>query len=239
MNTNDNYSTNDYRAYLEHSWGKKPEQKSAEKAYNAKYYQEHKEKWKKYAENAGKKLGIGYKDEIEGAELAAEAHKTNARVSDTQIDAEKKRLEALEDQRDFDADRYRRARITELDNIAALKKNGNLVEFGGNKGLISYDINDKNTINRLNRLKDNRRNREIATENLKRTQNAIRGSKKYIKEESAYSSKEKTAASASSRKAARLKEEYSKTPLGKAENFVNSGRDAISKLLKKKSNYNR
>ncbi len=234
MNTNDNYSVNDYRSYLEHSWGKKPEQKAKEKAYNHSYYQEHKEKWKKYAENVGKKLGIGYKDEIEGAEIAAEAHKTNARVSDTQIDAEKKRLEALEDQRDFDADRYRRARITELENRAALKKNGNLVELGGTKGIISYNINDKDTIDRLNRLKDNRRNREVTTENLKRTQNAIRESKNYIKEESASSSKEKTAASASSRKASRLREQYSKTPLGKAENFINSGKSAISKLLKKK-----
>lgn len=234
MNTNDNYSVNDYRSYLEHSWGKKPEQKAKEKEYNHSYYEKNKVKWKKYAENAGKKLGIGYKDKIEGAELAAEAHKTNARVSDTQIDAEKKRLEALEDQLDFDRDRYRRARITELDNKAALKKNGNLVELGGTKGIISYNINDKDTIDRLNRLKDNRRNREITTENLKRTQNAVRSAKNYIKEESAYSTKEKTAASASSRKAARFKEEYSKTPLGKAESFVNSGKSTISNLLKKK-----
>ena len=34
--------------YLEHSWGKKPEQKAREKAYNAEYYQKHKDKWKKY-----------------------------------------------------------------------------------------------------------------------------------------------------------------------------------------------
>ena len=36
------YSNNDYRDYLEHSLGKKPEQKAAEKAYNAKYYLENK-----------------------------------------------------------------------------------------------------------------------------------------------------------------------------------------------------
>ena len=234
MNTNDNYSVNDYRSYLEHSWGKKPEQKAKEKEYNHSYYEKNKAKWKKYAENAGKKFGVGYKDEIEGAEIAAEAHKTNARVSDQQINAEKKRLEALEEQREFDVDRYRKARETELENRSALKKNGNLIELGGTKGIISYDVNDKNTIDRLNRLKDNRRNREIATDNLRRTQNAIRSSKNYISEKQAYSAKEKTAASASSRKAWRLKEAYSKTPLGKAENFVNSGRDAISNLLKKK-----
>lgn len=39
------YSNNDFRLYLEHSWGKKPEQKAAEREYNAKYYQEHKSKW--------------------------------------------------------------------------------------------------------------------------------------------------------------------------------------------------
>ena len=39
------YTNNDFRLY--HSWGKKPEQKAAEKAYNQKYYKEHPEKWKK------------------------------------------------------------------------------------------------------------------------------------------------------------------------------------------------
>ena len=34
--------------YLEHSWGKKPEQKAREKEYNAEYYRKHKDKWKKY-----------------------------------------------------------------------------------------------------------------------------------------------------------------------------------------------
>lgn len=36
------YSTNDYRSYLEHSWGKKPEQKAREKEYNHQYYEAHK-----------------------------------------------------------------------------------------------------------------------------------------------------------------------------------------------------
>lgn len=40
---------NDFLASLSHSWGTKPEQKRREKEYNAKYYQEHKEKWKKVA----------------------------------------------------------------------------------------------------------------------------------------------------------------------------------------------
>lgn len=35
----------DFLEYLAHSWGTKPEQKKREKEYNAKYYQEHKEKW--------------------------------------------------------------------------------------------------------------------------------------------------------------------------------------------------
>lgn len=34
--------------YLQHSWGKKPEQKAREKEYNHQYYLKNKEKWKKY-----------------------------------------------------------------------------------------------------------------------------------------------------------------------------------------------
>lgn len=62
------YSQNDYRTYLEHSWGKKPEQKAAEKAYNQKYYQEHKEKWKKYKENISDTLGFDDKKQFEDAD---------------------------------------------------------------------------------------------------------------------------------------------------------------------------
>lgn len=36
--------------YLEHSWGKKPEQKAREKQYNKEYYQKHKDKWKKLSD---------------------------------------------------------------------------------------------------------------------------------------------------------------------------------------------
>ena len=39
------YSKNDYRDYLEHSWGKKPEQKAREREYNQQYYRSHPEKW--------------------------------------------------------------------------------------------------------------------------------------------------------------------------------------------------
>ena len=35
---NTEYSNNDYRDYLEHSWGKKPEQKAREREYNHWYY---------------------------------------------------------------------------------------------------------------------------------------------------------------------------------------------------------
>lgn len=37
----DTYDT----SYLEHSWGTSPKQKAAEKAYNARYYRTHKDKW--------------------------------------------------------------------------------------------------------------------------------------------------------------------------------------------------
>lgn len=36
----------DFLEELAHSWGKSPEQKKREKEYNAKYYQENKERWK-------------------------------------------------------------------------------------------------------------------------------------------------------------------------------------------------
>jgi hypothetical protein len=62
------YSYNDYRLYLEHSWGKKPEQKAAEKAYNQKYYQEHKSKWAEYRENAANALGFDDKKKFDEAE---------------------------------------------------------------------------------------------------------------------------------------------------------------------------
>lgn len=38
-----------YEEALQHSWGKSPENKRREKEYNARYYQEHKEKWLKSA----------------------------------------------------------------------------------------------------------------------------------------------------------------------------------------------
>ena len=37
------YSNNDWRDYLQHNWGNSPKMKKAEKEYNAKYYQEHKD----------------------------------------------------------------------------------------------------------------------------------------------------------------------------------------------------
>lgn len=41
----------DFLAELMHSWGTKPDQKRAEKKYNAEYYQEHKDKWKQAYES--------------------------------------------------------------------------------------------------------------------------------------------------------------------------------------------
>ena len=67
------YSQNDYRNYLEHSWGKKPEQKAAEKAYNSKYYEEHKSKWAEYRKNRLNKLIEGSTNKIsKGLEDAAD-----------------------------------------------------------------------------------------------------------------------------------------------------------------------
>lgn len=39
--------------FLEHSWGKSPEQKAREKEYNAEYYRKNKEKWAKYPKEFG------------------------------------------------------------------------------------------------------------------------------------------------------------------------------------------
>lgn len=77
------YSQNDYRDYLEHSWGKKPEQKSAEKAYNQKYYQEHKEKWNKYKENVSDALGFDDKKKLEDAD--AEFKELDNQLSDLRM----------------------------------------------------------------------------------------------------------------------------------------------------------
>lgn len=38
-----NYSRNDWRDYLAHSWGTSPDQKAKEKAYNHEYYEKHKQ----------------------------------------------------------------------------------------------------------------------------------------------------------------------------------------------------
>lgn len=38
--------------YLQHSWGKKPEQKAREKEYNAEYYRRNKERWQQYYKKA-------------------------------------------------------------------------------------------------------------------------------------------------------------------------------------------
>lgn len=53
---------------IEHSWGKKPEQKAAEKRYNAEYYRRNKEKWKKY-QQAAKARQSQYDKNVEGAQI--------------------------------------------------------------------------------------------------------------------------------------------------------------------------
>ena len=77
------YSYNDYRNYLEHSWGKKPEQKAAEKAYNQKYYEENKSKWAEYRKNAIDKLGGAAKREAKakGADYIAKGNDWDRKVA--------------------------------------------------------------------------------------------------------------------------------------------------------------
>lgn len=57
------YGNNDWRDYLAHSWGKKPEQKAKEKAYNAEYYRQHKDKWKSYGHQGSKGANSSDKDD--------------------------------------------------------------------------------------------------------------------------------------------------------------------------------
>lgn len=57
------YGNNDWRDYLAHSWGKKPEQKAREKAYNHEYYQQHKDKWKSYKSQISKGVSSSDKDD--------------------------------------------------------------------------------------------------------------------------------------------------------------------------------
>lgn len=64
------YSNNDWRDYLEHSWGNSPKQKAREKEYNAWYYRTHKDKWKHINDigdaikGAGEKAGDWVKDKL-------------------------------------------------------------------------------------------------------------------------------------------------------------------------------
>ena len=74
------FPSNDYRYYLAHSWGTKPEQKAAEKAYNKKYYAEHKSKWQQYRENAADALG--FDDKAEYDQAAAEYKDTKNQLND-------------------------------------------------------------------------------------------------------------------------------------------------------------
>ena len=90
------YSTNDYRNYLEHSWGKKPEQKAAEKAYNSKYYAENKSKWEQYRDNAKKKAEDKTSDKPEEKPKKAQPKKKAKAKVDTSKDLDEMTDEELE-----------------------------------------------------------------------------------------------------------------------------------------------
>lgn len=57
---------------LQHSWGKSPKQKAAEKRYNKEYYQRNKDKWKRYRENAKKNVDVQDKN-VEGEQMRYDA----------------------------------------------------------------------------------------------------------------------------------------------------------------------
>lgn len=131
------YSQNDYRTYLEHSWGKKPEQKAAEKAYNQKYYQEHKEKWKKYKENVSDALGFDDKKQLEDAE--SEFKEVDKQLSDLaqQINSYKgdltpqqqKELQKLYDEYYQVLDKHKAASSKAFEARENYDKNGSLAKI--------------------------------------------------------------------------------------------------------------
>lgn len=201
---NTEYSVNDYRLYLEHSWGKKPEQKAREKAYNAEYYAKNKSKWDKYRDNAAKKLGLGYKDEITKAEAERDYNKEMA-------DDYQKLLDDVYDPRVRDAKSdIIDDRRTEQQALNDLKRAKSTDDY----------------LNAINRATSAQRSASEKVSDLKREKQAadtVRRSKK----------KREASAAAASNKAHRLRKEYNKTPLGKVENAVNSGKKYIQKIRNK------
>ena len=233
------YSTNDYRDYLEHSWGKKPEQKAAEKAYNAKYYREHKNKWKEYLRN---KLGVGMEDEINDLQDEASEHLNNARREDVNARNAQARSEFLNNSIQTERNKYINNRKNTMNYWKQLRDSdpksfyqlpdGVYVEnfWSGEKGDRNLKISDK----RWDSAKKMYESRNKYFNNL----SSAKRSQKQVSVHESKATAERQKASAASRKADKLIEQYNKTPLGKLKNsdskIVRAGANFIDNLLKDK-----
>ena len=196
MNTT--YSQNDYRNYLEHSWGKKPEQKAAEKAYNQKYYQEHKSKWAEYRKKAAEKIGLTQRDDLKRAEESKEFwDKTADRVEQEQ-----------------------RILYDEADSKM------------GEAGYLN-EVAQEYYKTKKNNPWANQRAREYSTLAINK-QNASENARKKADDKQRHVDKTRRYQNRATNNLTKVREEYSKTPLGKVEGAVSKGKSFISNLIKKK-----
>ena len=206
------YNYNDYRLYLEHSWGKKPEQKAAEKAYNQKYYEENKSKWKQYRENAAKKFsdfaGVTAKNERDKYNELAE----NARNRRDALLDEENMAREHHDQLIDDSNRSYNA----ADEYGYLTRNN------------PFDSNDERRKADAGKVRDYFRKRGNEQWNAAQRATARANTKST---EATLMSKQ---AGRMASKAREKQKEYSKTPLGKVEGAVSKGKSFISNLIKKK-----
>jgi len=232
------YSQNDYRDYLEHSWGKKPEQKAAEKAYNQKYYQEHKEKWKKYKENVSDALGFDDKKQLEDAE--SEFKEVDKQLSDLaqQINSykgdltpqQKKELQKLYDEYYQVLDKHKAASSKAFEARENYEKNGSLAKI--------IDDGAAKTAKRAIDAVDNK-----VSETIWDTQDKLGVTSKY-RVKSAKKDYERTNKifgqyddEFSKSEVARDRQKYEKelskhykTPIGKVDKFVDAGKMAMNEF---------
>lgn len=122
------YSNNDYRLYLEHSWGKKPEQKAREKEYNHWYYVN------KVKKKVSDSLGFDDKQQLDEANAEFKDLSKQLDELSTQINGysgnltpqQKKELQKLYDKYYQVLDKYHAANSKRADAVINYQKNGSL-----------------------------------------------------------------------------------------------------------------
>ena len=238
MNDFYSYPQNDYRNYIRHSWGTKPEQKAAEKAYNAKYYAEHKSKWKQYREDAADALG--FDDKAEYDQAAAEYKELEKQFYDLRYQINNypysqnptpeqiKELNKLYEQYYQALDKYNAAKKKLGEASANYKKNGSLariIDDGPRKTAkrvadavdmkvfdVKLDVQDK--IDEATGAKAKRRAQDAGAEyhKLKKYADMTEGTK-YHKRDVEEASKAKAAYE-------QALDDYGNTPIGRIKNTV-------------------